>query len=209
MTTMHGCTAVRSRLIRSIEVSSFQGGNPIEIKEVYTREEMPVGKGHIPTKENLKQNHSTRAFSDLTPELIEGLEVGLLIGVNCPGALVPLSVQSGQSPQDPFAVQLRHGWVVIGPHASGPEIGCHRISVFGSRRSSGKPSPEAASCINPEFNDGRKKAQKPLEKSKKGVDVGRDWLVRRVEVRTAEPAYLRPIHESVKILPFEEQSIVW
>ena len=42
------------------------------------------------------------------------LEIGLLIGSNCPSALVPLSVVPNQG-DGPFAIRLKHGWTVSGP----------------------------------------------------------------------------------------------
>ena len=148
LTTMHGCTAIKSMMIKGIQITDIHGKNPVNLAKAYVREEMPVNQCHIPKRKNLKESE----FRDLIPNFIEGLEVGLLIGANCPGALEPLSVRRGQSLQDPFALQLRHGWVVVGPAGSGTDIECHRTSIFESSRLSEIPTPELA---NRDFDDRR------------------------------------------------------
>ena len=46
--------------------------------------------------------------------LNESLNVGVLIGSNCPNAIKPREIVAGKS-EDPYAVQTLLGWCIVGP----------------------------------------------------------------------------------------------
>ena len=66
--------------------------------------------------------------------LNENIEVGLLIGLNCPRAIKPLEAIPGKE-DDPYAKKTALGWGIIGPVRSSneedaeikSEIACNRI----------------------------------------------------------------------------------
>ena len=45
----------------------------------------------------------------------ENVQVGLLIGCNCPKALIPLDVIVGDEDDGPYAIKAPLGWGIIGP----------------------------------------------------------------------------------------------
>ena len=126
LSTMHGSAPVDSTLVRNLVVTDLQGENAVTIEKLYTKEAIPVSDFHIPRPE-----HLNKEFGHLVPKYIENLEIGLLIGANCPRALEPLRVIRGSGNQA-FAYKLRHGWVVNGPNKTttpGLTAVCHRLQV--------------------------------------------------------------------------------
>ena len=67
----------------------------------------------IPTPEIVSCIEQLKEIASEIPAYDPELEIGLLIGSNCPNALVPLSVPN--EGDDPFALRLKHGWTVRGP----------------------------------------------------------------------------------------------
>ena len=112
--TMHGQSLVDSAIVKDVVVTDLNGKNPVELPRAYTRQEIPANTEQIPTPaivsriEHLKEI----AFEILAydPEL----EIGLLIGSNCPNALILLSVVPNEGAA-PFTLQLKHSWTVSGP----------------------------------------------------------------------------------------------
>ena len=73
-----------------------------------------------------------RKLADLVPEFLKGVDIGLLIGCNCPKALGPLRVMS--STDGALACLLRLGWVVNGPMHPGDNhnASCYRVMIDNS-----------------------------------------------------------------------------
>ena len=72
-------------------------------------------------------------FSRKDAQSIPNLEIGLLIGSNCPAALEPLEVVP-RGEEGPYARRLRRGWTLTGPlHVRGTpnpsNVVCRRITV--------------------------------------------------------------------------------
>ena len=119
-------------------ITDLKGENPIRLSNAYTRGEIPVSVDHIPSSARLKKSPELKKFAPLVPDVVEGLDVGLLIGVNCPRALEPLQVISSISGS--FACRLRHGLVVHGPGGGNlHNSSCNRTSV---ERVQEVPAPE-------------------------------------------------------------------
>ena len=55
-----------------------------------------------------------RKIKNKIPEVDKNLDVGLLIGCNCPKAMKPREVITGKS-EDPYAVRTLLGWCIVGP----------------------------------------------------------------------------------------------
>ena len=136
LTTMHGRSTSSSHLVRDLRVSDFEGNNPIKVPKLYSRSEISVSKKHIPRPSKMRKNSSLERFVDLVPPFMDNLEIGLLIGVDCPTALEPMELLP--SANGAYACRLRHGWTVIGPSTSEQSaIQC------GSMRVQAEPAPEA------------------------------------------------------------------
>ena len=125
--TMHGESLVQCHVVRDLVVSDLEGNNGVEIRKLYSRDEIPLSVNSIPCKDNVsKWPH----LSDIPlPPLFPQMEIGLLIGSNCPRALEPLDVAPGRT-DEPYAVRLRHGWAVHGPYTlSDGTVSAHRVST--------------------------------------------------------------------------------
>ena len=112
---MHGQSCVDSDIIEGLVVTDIKDNNPIELTRCYTRCEIPLSQRQIPTDEIVSQFDNLRDISKEIPELIPDLEVGILIGSNCPLALEPLEVRPSGG-KGPFAMRwlswLDREWTV-------------------------------------------------------------------------------------------------
>ena len=114
LTTMHGESQVESNVMDNLIVTSLNDDNPIELPHTYTRDEIPADHRQIPTPNLISHWAHLCEVTKRIPGLNPHLEIGLLIGSNCPAALEPLEVVPCQG-GGPFALRLRHGWTVSGP----------------------------------------------------------------------------------------------
>ena len=95
--------------------------------------EIPVTEQQIPTPELVEQWEHLRGLAERMHKFIPNLEIGLLIGSNCPAALEPLVVVP-RGEEGPYAMRLRRGWTLTGPlHVRGTpnpsNVVCRRITV--------------------------------------------------------------------------------
>lgn len=126
---MHGYSSVKSSIVKGLTVSDLKGNNPVKLARCYTRQEIPVSQQQIPTPEVVSRFQNLRQIASNIPELVTDLEVGLLLGSDCPLALEPLEVVPGGG-KGPFAMRLRHGWTVNGPL----QVDLQSSSFFNSNR---------------------------------------------------------------------------
>ena len=131
--TMHGQSLITTTVVSDLVVADMEGKNPVELPQSYTSFEIPVTERQIPTPEAVKRWEHLHSVAEKIPEFIPNLEIGLLIGSNCPTAMEPLEVvPSGD--KGPYAMRLRHGWTLSGPlyveNISSPgNVTCHTITV--------------------------------------------------------------------------------
>ena len=114
LATMHRESEVESTILDNLVVTSLDYENPIELPGSYTKDEIPAYHHQIPTPSLIKQWKHLSEVAKKIPEFEPDLEIGLLIGSNCPSTLEPLEVVPCQS-DGPFALRLRHGRTVSGP----------------------------------------------------------------------------------------------
>lgn len=130
--TMLGRNLVDSTIVDDLVVTDMKDSNPVEIPRLYTRTEIPVTDRQIPTPGMVQRWQHLHEIAKLIPEFQPDLEIGLLIGSNCPVALEPLEVVPSRG-EGPFAMRLRHGWTLNGPlcisNTSQSDITCHRITL--------------------------------------------------------------------------------
>ncbi|XP_066955790.1 uncharacterized protein [Macrobrachium rosenbergii] len=99
--------------------------------QVFTQRDIPVNHDQIPRYEMLKDWPHLSSVIDKIPLYQPELDIGILIGSNCPTALQPLEVIP-TSGYGPFAVRYLHGWTVNGPvhvKVSSNGVSCHRLLV--------------------------------------------------------------------------------
>ena len=156
--TMHGQSLISTTVVSDLLVMDMEGKNPVELPQSYTRFEIPVTEQQIPTPEGVKRWEHLRSVAEKIPEFIPNLEIGLLIGSNCPAAIEPLEVVPSDV-KGPYAMRLRHGWTLSGPlyveNASSPgNVTCHRITVREAESVKEVISPQAIQqMFELDFND--------------------------------------------------------
>ena len=126
--TMHGQSLVESIVVKDLIVTDPDGRNPIELPRAYTRDEIPVNHDQIPTPEIVSRLEHLKEIANEIPAYDRDLDIGLLIGSNCPAALVPLKVVPNMG-DGPFALKLNHGWTVSGPLQVTTETSTNKVTV--------------------------------------------------------------------------------
>ena len=94
----------------------------------YPRDEIPVDRDQIPTPEIVRRLDNLEEIANEIPAYDSSVDIGLLIGSNCPAALVPLSVVPNKG-DGPYAVRLKHGWTVSGPLYVITESATNKVTV--------------------------------------------------------------------------------
>ncbi len=130
--TMHGKSVSDSRIVRDLTVTDLQGENAIALPKTYSRDEIPVTPDQIPRPDSVHRWKNLQNVADYIPECMPNLQIGLLIGLNCPAALEPQEVAPRRE-TGPYATRLRHSWAIYGPlkiHSSSPScVSSSRILV--------------------------------------------------------------------------------
>ena len=112
--TMHGGTEIPVQKVDGLMVERFDKRVQIELPKVYSRDAIPSRRNQIPRPETASRWPHLQRIQDKIPPYQERLEVGLLIGCNCPRALKPREVITGRA-DDPYAIRTLLGWGIIGP----------------------------------------------------------------------------------------------
>ena len=100
--------------VASLKVSSFDGSGEVAIPHVYARPNLRLSSSNLITETEVQRWPHLR---DLPLHHAEIEDVTLLIGQDCPEALMPLTVVPG-SKGEPYAIRSRLGWTVSGPVSS-------------------------------------------------------------------------------------------
>ena len=103
---------IDSQKVKGLTVRGFNDSVHISLPDTFTRSIMPANRSHIPTPEMAKRWPHLEAISDKLMPLSQ-CEIGLLIGYNCPRALLPREVIP---PVDdgPFGQKTDLGWGIVG-----------------------------------------------------------------------------------------------
>ncbi|XP_068210502.1 uncharacterized protein [Palaemon carinicauda] len=127
---MHGTDTVKT-FVNGLVVADIHGNNDVVLPKVFTQKDIPVNHDQIPRYEVLKDWPHLSSVINKIPVYQPELDIGILIGNNCPTALQPLEVVP-TSGYGPFAVRYLHGWTVNGPvhvKVSSNGVSCHRLLV--------------------------------------------------------------------------------
>ena len=100
--------------VASLKVSSFDGSGEVALPHVYARPKLRLSSSNLITETEVQRWPHLR---DLPLHHAEIEEVTLLIGQDCPEALMPLTVVPGGK-GEPYAIRSRLGWTVSGPVSS-------------------------------------------------------------------------------------------
>ncbi|XP_025999410.1 uncharacterized protein LOC113007157 [Astatotilapia calliptera] len=105
-------TIIPSQRLVGLQVRGFYSSKKISLPVTYSREFIPANLSHIPTPRTARAwTHLEHLAEEIAP-LIE-CDVGLLIGYNCPQALLPREVVPGKD-NEPFAQRTDLGWSIVG-----------------------------------------------------------------------------------------------
>ncbi|XP_041422759.1 uncharacterized protein LOC108719567 isoform X1 [Xenopus laevis] len=134
LTTMTGRdTLVNSQRVKGLRVRGLHSNCILDLPPAYTKDDIPLDGDRIPTCETAnKWEHLPVISHEMSP--LKEFGVGLLIGYDCPEALVPRKVITGGK-GEPYAVQTDLGWGVVGGKqqiANSRQVTglCHRISLL-------------------------------------------------------------------------------
>ena len=102
----------------------------LELRDIYTKKHLPVGKENVPTPSKLKQwGHLERILDKINEDY--NISVGLLIGANCRKAVELIDVIPSKN-NGPYAIKKGLGWCIVVPvnsTRSRQGIHCNRIAV--------------------------------------------------------------------------------
>lgn len=105
-------TVVSCNKLSGLQVRGFYSNKIICLPVTYARDFIPANRDHIPTPDTAKAwPHLEHIADEIAP--LQSCDVGLLIGYNCPQALVPRQVVPGEESQ-PFAQMTDLGWSIVG-----------------------------------------------------------------------------------------------
>ncbi|XP_063400333.1 uncharacterized protein LOC134684943 [Mytilus trossulus] len=105
-------TRFDSRKIKGIVVRGFDSEVRIPLPQVFTRDIMPANRSHIPTAEMAcRCLYLEHIAEKLMP--VQDCEFGLLIGYNCPRALIPREVLPSID-NGPYGQKTDLGWGIVG-----------------------------------------------------------------------------------------------
>ena len=133
--TMHGNTEIQVQKVDGLMVERFDKKVKIELPKTYSRDSIPSRRNQIPRSETASLWPHLQRIESKIPPYQEHLEVGILIGCNCPRAIKPREVITGKG-DDPYAIRTLLGWGIVGPvtlvkellnDAANEETTCHRI----------------------------------------------------------------------------------
>ena len=134
LNTMHGRTEIPAKRIEGLVVQRFDGGTTVVLPRAYSRNSIPSRRDQIPTSEMANKWPHLKSIKDKIPPLQNNVDIGILIGCNCPRALKPQDVILGED-DDPYAVKTILGWGIIGPSSPQKDTSdvdrevasCHRL----------------------------------------------------------------------------------
>ena len=89
-----GNLEVKSKRVTGLQIRGMNSETRIPLPTSYTKEAIPVERAQIPTRQTAKRwKHLQELEHQLPP--IQSCDVSLLIGYNCPEALIPREVVTG------------------------------------------------------------------------------------------------------------------
>ena len=105
-------TIIPCQRLTGLQVRGFYSPKKISLPVTYSRDFIPANKAHIPTPKTARAwSHLEHIAEKIAPQ--QTCDIGLLVGHNCPQALLPREVVSGEDGQ-PFAQRTDLGWSIVG-----------------------------------------------------------------------------------------------
>ena len=102
---MHGTQEIETKAVEGLAAAHFTEIDVhLDMPRAYVRQHIPADRDEIPRPETASRwPHLQTVVKDISPYM-EGLEIGVLIGLNCPRAVRPRNVIQGKQ-NEPYAVR--------------------------------------------------------------------------------------------------------
>ena len=120
LSTMTSTEVLQCKKFRNLNVRGIHESTMVNLPVLYSRDTIPVKRSHIPTTETANKWNHLNTLCDVIPEMQE-CDVGLLIGYNCPQALAPREVITGNI-NEPYAQKTDLGWSIVGMNSTDSKV---------------------------------------------------------------------------------------
>ena len=97
LSTMHGKRVISVSRIDGLIVERPGRRAKIDLARAYTRDKIPSRRNQIPTPAIAERWPHLQRIKEKIPELEKKIEIGLLIGCNCPKAIKPKEIRTGKN----------------------------------------------------------------------------------------------------------------
>ena len=124
------------------QFEQIYGNVEVHLPIAYSRPSLSSDEHDIPTPGKIKQFPYLSAIANKLPEFDSSLQLGLIIGGNCPKALEPQEVIPSQA-NGPYGSRSLLGWRVVGPMVNTSQRKASKCFRTGVRMSAGDLFPEA------------------------------------------------------------------
>ena len=131
LTTMHGTQEIDTKVVNGLVAAHFSENDVrLDIPRAYVRQHIPADRDEIPRPEIARGWPHLQRVVEHIPAYMEDVEIGLLIGLNCPSAVRPRDIIHGGQ-NDPYAVRSLLGWHINGPieRKGNGAVHCNRIQI--------------------------------------------------------------------------------
>ena len=117
LSTMLGRQRIAVERIDGLIVQRLDKRTEVDLPKTYSRQTIPSRRDQIPKPENVNNWPHLKGIQGKIPPYDEDVDIGLLIGCNCPKAITPTEVIRGKG-EEPYAVRTLLGWSIVGPVAT-------------------------------------------------------------------------------------------
>ena len=114
LSTMSGKEVISVSRIDGLVAEGLDRREKVDLPKTYAKESISCRGNQIPTAEMADKWPHFKKIKGKIPKLDADIEIGLLIGCNCPKAIKPKEVITGKS-DDPYVVRTLLGWCIVGP----------------------------------------------------------------------------------------------
>ena len=114
LSTMHQeDEVIECKKVQGLSVTDLKRQVHIPLPKVYTRDSIPYKPHQIPKPEVAMQWDHLKCIAEELMPYREDVQVGILIGTNCPKAIKPREVIPGGD-HDPYGIKTDLGWGIVG-----------------------------------------------------------------------------------------------
>ena len=113
LSTMLGVQDVKCQKVSGLKIRGVDDDAMISLPTTYTRNVIPAQRSQIPDPRSARKWTHLHVIAENLMKPRDDVEIGLLIGANCPRAIKPREVIPGAD-DDPYAVRTSLGWGIIG-----------------------------------------------------------------------------------------------